>query len=129
MDQIDCLPDDETAPFWEAAKRSVLLIKRCLDTGRCFHYPRDSSPFTGGKTEWVEASGAGVIYSCSVNYRSDPPDCIAYVQLAEGPIILSKIEAPDLRQVEIGQKVRVAFRVLDEDRRYPIFEVDKPGAS
>jgi len=45
----------EVQTFWDAAARGVLLLKRCIETGKCFHYPREFSPFTGGPTEWVEA--------------------------------------------------------------------------
>ena len=36
----------ETQRFWEAAAEGKLLLKRCLDTGQCFYYPRALSPFT-----------------------------------------------------------------------------------
>ena len=42
---------DENAEYWAAAENGKLLLKRCIDTGRCFHYPREYSPFTGGPTE------------------------------------------------------------------------------
>lgn len=110
----------EAQPFWDAAARGVLLLKRCIETGKCFHYPREFSPFTGGPTEWVEAPGFGEIYSCSVAYRAKPPYCIAYVRLDEGPIVLSNIEADDLSKVAIGQRVRVVFRNAG-DRVAPFF--------
>jgi uncharacterized OB-fold protein len=98
----------------------VLLLKRCIETGKCFHYPREFSPFTGGPTEWVEASGFGEIYSCSLAYRAKPPYCIAYVRLDEGPIVLSNLEADDLSKVAIGQRVRVVFRDVG-NRVVPFF--------
>ena len=114
-------PNDlDAQPFWDAAARNVLLLKRCMETGKCFHYPREFSPFTAGPTEWVEASGFGEIYSCSVAYRAKPAYCIAYVHLDEGPIVLSNIEADDLTKVAIGQRVRVVFRNVG-DRMAPFF--------
>ena len=88
----------------------MLLLKRFIETGKCFHYPREFSPFTGRPTEWVEASAFGKIYSCSLVYRAKPPYCITYVRLDDGPIVLSNIEADDLSKVAIGQRVRVVFR-------------------
>jgi uncharacterized OB-fold protein len=114
------VPAAEAQPFWDAAARGVLLLKRCVETGKCFYYPREASPFTGGPTEWVEASGFGEIYSCSVAYRAQPPYCIAYVRLDEGPIVLSNIEAQDLSKIAIGQRVRALFRDVG-DRKAPFF--------
>ncbi len=113
-----------TQPFWDAAARGVLMLKRCADTGQFFHYPREHSPFTGGATAWAEATGKGEIYSCSLAYRADPPYCIAYVRLDEGPIILTNIESDDLAKVAIGQRVRAVFRDIGAGRFAPFFEPD-----
>jgi uncharacterized OB-fold protein len=113
------ISSDEVKPYWEGAARGVLMIKRCTDTGKCFHYPRERSPFTGGPSEWVEASGLGTVYSCS--FASRPaPQCLAYVQLDEGPIMLTHIVTDDLSAVAVGQKVTVAFREFGE-RTLPVF--------
>lgn len=120
--------NDETAVlnleqerFWRAAAEGVLLLPRCVDTGKCFFYPRERSPFTGGETEWVEASGLGEIYSCSLSYRTEEPYCIAYVRLDEGPIMLSNILSDDLASVAIGQRVRVVFEKDEQGRTAPFF--------
>ena len=113
--------DSETKSFWDAAADGRLLLKRCCETRRFFHYPRERSPFTGGETEWAEASGLGEIYSCSLVLRAQSPYCIAYIRLDEGPIILSNVVADDLAKLAIGQRVRVVFRDGAEDRRMPFF--------
>jgi uncharacterized OB-fold protein len=110
-----------TQTYWNAAALGKLLLKRCIDTGKLFHYPREHSPFTGGRTEWVEASGLGVIYSCSLSYRAKPNYCIAYIKLDEGPIMLSNVEHEDLTQIAIGKRVRVVFRPGTDDRPTPFF--------
>lgn len=118
---------NEAGPYWEAAARGVLLLKRSKRDGRWFHYPRDHSPFgDGGETEWAEASGRGEIYTCSVAYRADPPYCIAYIKLDEGPIMLSNVLHDDLDAVQIGQRVRVCFVDDGTGRKVPMFEPD-PG--
>jgi len=110
-----------TQTYWNAAALGKLLLKRCVDTGKLFHYPREHSPFTGGCTEWVEASGRGVIYSCSVSYRAKPNYCIAYIKLDEGPIMLSNVVHEDLTQIAIGKRVRVVFRPGADGRPTPFF--------
>ena len=114
---------DEGAPFWEAAAQGRLLLKRCVDTGRTFFYPRERSPFTAGPTEWVESRGEGEIYACSVSHRADPPYCIAYVRLDEGPLVLSNVLDDDLSRVGIGRRVRVVFRPDAGWRLTPFFEL------
>lgn len=115
---------DEIAMFFDGAERGVLMLKRCLDTGKAFHYPRERSPFTGGATEWFEASGKGTIYSCSLSHRADPPYCLAYVKLDEGPIMMSNIVADDMTTVAIGQRVQVTFEAGPDGRQTPFFAPD-----
>ncbi|SRR5882672_838907 len=112
---------NDTQTYWNAAALGTLLLKRCIDTGKVFHYPREHSPFTGGRTEWVEASGLGVIYSCSLSYRAKPNYCIAYIKLDEGPIMLSNVQHEDLTQIAIGKRVRVVFRPGIDGRPTPFF--------
>jgi uncharacterized OB-fold protein len=123
MDRIPPSPQPwpETEPFWTAANDGRLLLKRCRDTGRAFFYPRDHSPFTGGDTEWIEASGHGVIYSFSVLARAQPPYCLAYVTLAEGPIVLTNLITADFDSLYIGQPVTVTFVASQNGQKVPMF--------
>jgi hypothetical protein len=67
-------------------------------------------------------SGLGVIYSFTVvrrgagPYRDVAPYALAYVELAEGPRIMTNIVTPDPAALVIGQGVRVRFdRAGDTD--------------
>lgn len=111
--------------FWRAAEKGVLMLPRCIDTGKCFFYPRDHSPFTGGAIDWVRSAGRGEIYSCSINYRADVPYCIAYIRLDEGPIMLSNIVARDLNGIDIGQRVEVCFLTDEHGRAIPFFKLEE----
>ncbi|MGH7102312.1 MAG: Zn-ribbon domain-containing OB-fold protein [Acetobacteraceae bacterium] len=52
----------ETSAYWEAAKKGVLLVRRCTDCGRAHHYPRALCPFCfSDRGEWQSASGNGTI--------------------------------------------------------------------
>lgn len=115
-------PWPETAAFWEAANAGRLLLPRCRVTGKAFFPPRAHSPFTGTPdVEWIEASGDGHIYSFSVLPRAEPPYCIAYVTLAEGPTVLSNLLAEDFAQLRIGQPVRVCFVASADGQQIPMF--------
>ncbi|SEG75019.1 Zn-ribbon domain-containing OB-fold protein [Marinobacterium lutimaris] len=115
-------PWPETERFWEAANQGRFMLQRCCDTGKAFFYPRAHSPFTGrNHCEWFEASGRGTLYSFSVLPRAKPPYCIAYVELEEGPIILTNIVGADFDRLEIGQPVKVTFVDSENGQKVPMF--------
>jgi uncharacterized OB-fold protein len=112
----------ETKPFWDAAATGKLLIKRCAACGEKHYYPRAICPFCGSdRTEWLETSGRGIVYSFSVFRRAPIPYAIAYVTLDEGPTMMTNIVDADLDAIRIGQAVRVAFTPTDGGPPVPMF--------
>ncbi|MBV9825731.1 MAG: Zn-ribbon domain-containing OB-fold protein [Alphaproteobacteria bacterium] len=112
----------ETQKFWDAAAEGKLLIKKCTDCGEPHFYPRDICPFCfSDKTEWVEASGKGVVYTYSVMRRAPVPYAIGYVTLAEGPTIMSNIVDCDLNSIKCGQSVKLVFKPSDGGPPVPMF--------
>jgi uncharacterized OB-fold protein len=107
----------ELAEFWAAAARGRLLLRRCDDCGDPIWYPRTFCPGCGSlRTSWSDASGRGRIYSFTVvhrsavpGYRDATPYVVAYVELAEGPRILTNIVDCDPGAVRIGMEVGVVF--------------------
>jgi uncharacterized OB-fold protein len=88
----------ETAPFWRAASKGTLLLKRCTSCGEAHYFPRSICPFCfSSETVWEESSGEGEIYTFSVMRRaSNGPYAIGFVKLREGPAILTNFVACDL---------------------------------
>ena len=114
--------NQETQPFWDAAAEGKLLIKKCTACGEPHFYPRTHCPFCfSDKTEWVEASGRGTIYTYSVMRRAPIPYAIAYVTLAEGPTMMTNIVDCDLDKIKIGQTVRLVFKPSDGGAPVPMF--------
>jgi len=106
----------ETKPFWEQVKKGVLSVGRCTTCKRAHYYPRSVCPFcfTDGAT-LEPASGRGTIYTISVTYRGTPePYAIGYVELDEGPRILTNFVGAPLESFNIGDKVQVVFTPTDE---------------
>lgn len=109
-------PDD--APFWTALSERRLVLPRCRQCGTYIWYPRTfcSACHTAG-VDWVEASGRGSIYSYTVSRRglgpwSDrAPYVIAYVELEEGPRVMTNIVGCDPDDVAIGQLVTAAIEI------------------
>jgi uncharacterized OB-fold protein len=82
----------ETQAYWDAAAKGKLLVRKCTSCGELHHYPRTICPFCfSDKTEWIEASGKGKIYSYSVMRRAPVPYAMAYVTLAEGTRMVTNI--------------------------------------
>jgi uncharacterized protein len=111
-------------PYWEAARNGKLLLKKCADCGQTHYYPRPICPFCmSDKTEWIEASGKGTIYTWSVERRAPEPYAIAFVSLPEGPTILTAIVDTDLDAISIGQSVKLSFETRG-DQPVPVFSPD-----
>ena len=66
--------DDESRPFWVAAREERFLIARCSACGRAHHYPRPFCPFCWSENVvWEEASGRATLYTFSTVYVNDLP--------------------------------------------------------
>jgi len=115
-------PNVETQPYFDAASQGKLVIKKCTACGQAHHYPRALCPFCGSdRTEWIPASGRGIVYSYSVMRRAAPPYAIAYVTLSEGPTMMTNIVDCDLDQIRVGQNVKVVFKPSDGGAAVPMF--------
>jgi uncharacterized OB-fold protein len=114
-------PGDE--PYFQAAAEGKLLLKKCNQCGQHHHYPRAMCPFCwSDKVEWVQAKGTGEIYTYTVTRRGGPvPYCIAYVQLDEGPRMMTNIVDTDLDTIKIGQKVKAVFKKTEGGQSVPCF--------
>jgi uncharacterized OB-fold protein len=98
----------ETKSFWEAAAEGRFLIGRCTACGKAHYYPRSLCPFCFGQAAMEAASGEGTIYALSVTYRGTPqPYAIGYVELKEGPRILTNFIDCDFKTLAIGQAVKL----------------------
>lgn len=115
--------DAFTRPYWDAAARGHLLIRRCADCGQAHHYPREFCPRCWSENViWERASGRATLYTWSVVHRNDLPPfgarvpyTAAVVELAEGPRMMTEVvgcAGPDLR---VGMELCVDFRAPDGD--------------
>jgi uncharacterized OB-fold protein len=112
----------EIQPYFDAAARGTLLVKRCTSCGQFHHYPRAMCPFCfADTTEWREASGRGTIYAYSVMRRVPAPYALAYVTLEEGVTMMTNIVDCDLDAIRIGQAVRVVFKPTEGGPPVPMF--------
>jgi uncharacterized protein len=126
-------PDDETRPFWDAAREGRLLIKRCASCGRAHHYPRPFCPYCWSRdVDWEVAAGIGTVYTFSVVHKNDLPPfnervpyVAAIVELDEGPRMMTNVVDCDIDDVAVGMPVEVTFLTIDENVAIPVF---RPGS-
>lgn len=111
--------DDDTAPYWRAAARGELLLPRCPACGLYVWYPRPLCPIDLSPVEWRPAVGRGTVYSHTVVHRGErafggtAPFVLAYVELEEGPRMMTNVVGCDPAEVHIGLDVRAIFDPID----------------
>ena len=118
----------ETGPFWDGCAAGRLVLPRCTRCNELIWYPRRFCPFCGSTAvEWVEVSGRGTIYSFTIMrqgsgpFRGVVPYVLAYVELTEGPRLLTNIVDADPDSLEVGQPVTVVFEPAGETDALPRF--------
>jgi len=116
------ISNPETQAFWDAAAQGKFLLRRCTECGKAHWYPRAICPFcSSARTEWVEGSGKGSIYTFSVMRRAPEPYAIAYVTLAEGPTMMTNIVRCDFDALRIGQEVKLVWTPSEGGPPVPTF--------
>ncbi|HSD42413.1 MAG TPA: OB-fold domain-containing protein [Burkholderiales bacterium] len=113
------LPPDDPAnrPFWDGAKRGVLMLQRCLDCGRHrFPAARYCVQCHGERSEWVATTGAGIVESYCTFHRAywpafarDVPYDVVQVRLDEGVRLFSNLVGVSRERIQSGMRVRACF--------------------
>ncbi len=121
----------EVKPFWDATAEGRLVVPRCDECQTLIWFPRPFCPAClSTAVTWVEVSGRGTVYSFTVNRRgaADLPDyrnvgvyVLAYVELEEGPRMMTNIVDCDPDSVRIGQPVEVVFHDTGQGNALPRF--------
>lgn len=114
-------------PFWGATARGELLIPTCGECSTTSWPPRPFCPCCGAgrAPALVPSAGAGTIYSYTVvrkargDFRELVPYVVAYVELDEGPRLLTNIVDADPEDVRIGRRAELVFDEPGEDGSAP----------
>ena len=127
------LPDEDSAPFWEACRAGELRVQRCAGCGRLRFPPRAMCPACRSlEAEWIPLSGRGTIYSRVVchppvlpAFRERAPYAVVLVELAEDPALrmLGNVLDCAPQDVEIGGPVRVDFQDVGDGVTLPQWRV------
>ena len=109
-------PNIETADFWAGTASGTFRLQRCDDCETVIWYPRGHCPACMSmNVSSFDSTGNGVVYSFSITrkgagaWRDSGPYVLAYVELDEGPRVLTNIVGCPVDTVRIGQPVKVVF--------------------
>jgi uncharacterized OB-fold protein len=113
--------DEETRGWWEGAGRGELVLQRCRECGRVQHRPRAlCASCLSGEIEHFVASGRGSVHTFTVTHQNHAPAfrealpyVLAYVDLAEGPRVLTNVVGCDPDAVAIGMPVVADFAPVE----------------
>jgi uncharacterized protein len=107
---------------FEGLEAGRLLLPRCDRCGNVFWYPRHLCPACGSfDVSWSEASGRGTVHSFSIvrrgqgAYAEAGPYVLAYVELEEGPRVMTNllVEEERFADLAIGQPVEMVIEKAD----------------
>jgi uncharacterized OB-fold protein len=134
--------DEHNAVFWENARRGILSVEQCKNCEARRFPPRPMCPHCQSTQRgWEPVSGRGTLWSFVLPH---PPLLPEFTDLAPyNVIVVSLIEDPNLRmignlvrepggainafdstQIEIGQRIRVAFEAVNDELHLPRWILD-----
>jgi uncharacterized OB-fold protein len=114
------IPHPFTVRFWSAASEGNFLVPRCRACSRAHWYPRPFCPHCYSvEIEWEKASGRAKVHSFT--YLNKDKQIVAYVELNEGPIILTNIVETDPATLAIGSPLEVTFTPSVDGVAVPVF--------
>lgn len=113
----------ETRGYWEGAGRGEIVLQRCTACGTVQHKPRAiCATCLSNDIEHFVASGKGTVYTFTVTnqnqappFRDHCPYVLAYVELEEGPRLLTNIVGCDPASVSIGMAVVPDFQSAERE--------------
>jgi uncharacterized OB-fold protein len=121
--------DWETRAYWEGAARGELVLQRCRACGAVQHRPRALCvSCLAGEIEHFVASGRAIVHTFTVTHQNQAPGfreacpyVLAYVDLAEGPRLLTNLVGCEPAAVRVGMAVSVAFAASEGEFPVPVF--------
>lgn len=129
------VPDELTAPFWEAANRGVLAIQHCAACERYIHPPEAVCPYCQAQDlAFREVSGRARVYTHTVvrdnitrGFAEGEPYVIGIIELVEQErlVLVANVVGVTPEEVEIGMPLRVTFERLTDDIALPQFEPEE----
>jgi uncharacterized protein len=123
------VPDEKSAPFFDAARDGKLALQHCTACDRWSWPVRERCPHCfAARLEWRAASGRGTLYTYTLMHQVFHPgfaDAVPYnvaqVDLDEGVRITSNIVGVGNDALRIGMKLEAVFEEVGEGVAIPKF--------
>lgn len=122
-------PDQETKPYWDAAKQHELRVQQCSNCKTFRHPPtKMCSNCYSEESQWVKVSGKGKLYSfinihqpVLFQWRDDVPYNVVQVQLDEDPgiIVVGNVPGVAYTDLKVGAPVKVIFDDVTDEITMP----------
>ncbi|WP_236795526.1 Zn-ribbon domain-containing OB-fold protein [Amycolatopsis sp. GM8] len=115
--------DIQSAPFFDAAARDILLVKRCDACGHVCNFEKYTCTVCcSGELSVTEAVGTGTIETWTATALSkDFTAVVAIVELDEGPWIIGRVSGLGSDELSHGMRVAVEFDRIGSGEPVPIF--------
>ena len=119
----------DTEKYWKALLEHKLLLPKCNHCQKVNFPPRPFCPdCLDFDVTWTEMSGRGKVHTYSVVYQNKSPGfadevpyVVGYIELEEGPQMMSNIVDCDPESVRIDQPVEIVYRDVMPDLTIPVF--------
>ena len=110
-----------TAEFWKATTEGRFILQRCDACNIVLWFPRRNCPKCWTEdVSTFDAEQTGTVYSFTVvrkgkgAFQDAGPFVVAYVELADGPRIMTNIVDCDIDALHIGMPVEMVFHDTGE---------------
>ena len=110
-----------TRDFWEHARRGVLALPTCRGCAHVWFPPSSHCPRCLSKdVDFRATSGRAKLWSWIVMHRQyfkdfPPPYLVAFVELEEGPMLMTTLANVAADQLRCDLPLQAAFEKLTED--------------
>lgn len=110
------VPDELTAPFWEAARRHRLALQRCRGCGRFNHPPQVVCGWCAGTDlGYQDVPGTGRVCSYTTFGAEPVTNIVVELAVQEGILLVSGFDGDPPDWVDIGVPVEVWFERVTTD--------------
>lgn len=118
-----------SAPFWEGTKQGELRLQKCQECGEVWYPPAAHCPNCISRNyTWVTLSGRGKVWSWIVmhqryfaEFADDIPYVVAFIELEEGPMLMSTLVDIEREAIQCDLPVTVVFEDATEEMAVPKF--------
>ncbi|WP_242123960.1 OB-fold domain-containing protein [Sphingobium sp. Sx8-8] len=121
---------DLNRPYFEAGAEGVIKLQSCNSCGNIWFPAAEHCPRCLEQDyEWKPMSGRATLWSWVVmhqvyfkSFKDDVPYVVAFVQLEEGPFMMSTVTGVDREALKRDMPLRATFVPAKEGSWLPVFE-------